>query len=329
MGNRANLVIVEDGDWDLYYAHWAGCRMLDALAFGADHALRYIRAHRLCPKDEWTDPLWVDGGALVDVDRRRLLFFGDELMTSMSERRAMFEVLARTWPDYAVEWAYGGTDDLSAYVGAERHWHLGRDGQPAKLARGRAGLCQVVSVVGADRLVRLWPLWWGYSVGWQGPSLLHSLPGKGVSRMRRDMVPESGVHIDVPKQQVGAWVTTEARGLGDLLPGRWSGWQAEFWDDRYEEQVRRCEGALRVPEIDLAAGATESLNWLRKRVFQSFEDSPAGAIAGLVTMFDPSGPVLEPGMNDVINSPLQPDRASWNRFEAACRQVRELYTRSA
>jgi hypothetical protein len=64
----------------------------------------------------------------------------------------------------------------------------------------------------------------------------------------REMIPESGVHIDVPKQQVGAWVTTEARGLFDLLQDRWPGWQTDFREDRYEEQVSRCEGALRVPE---------------------------------------------------------------------------------
>jgi hypothetical protein len=34
MGNRANLVIVESGHRQLYYSHWAGCRMLDALACG-------------------------------------------------------------------------------------------------------------------------------------------------------------------------------------------------------------------------------------------------------------------------------------------------------
>jgi hypothetical protein len=138
-------------------------------------------------------------------------------------------------------------------------------------------------------------------VAWLGPSLQNSLPGKGVSRIRRDMIPESGVHIDVPKQQAGAWVTTEARGLGDMLSGRWAGWSTEFWEDRYEEQITRCEGALRVPDLDLAVGASEALNWLQKRVFQSFEDSPAGAIAGMMKFFDPSGLELEPGMNDVVN----------------------------
>jgi hypothetical protein len=34
MGNRANFVIVKDQDWQLYYSHWGGCRMLDALIGG-------------------------------------------------------------------------------------------------------------------------------------------------------------------------------------------------------------------------------------------------------------------------------------------------------
>ncbi len=36
MGNRANFVIVEDQDWQLYYSHWGGCRMLDALIGGPE-----------------------------------------------------------------------------------------------------------------------------------------------------------------------------------------------------------------------------------------------------------------------------------------------------
>jgi hypothetical protein len=46
-------------------------------------------------------------------------------------------------------------------------------------------------------------------------------------------------------------------------------------------------------------------------------------------LFDPSGPELEAGMNDGINSPFQPDRASWSRFEAACAHVQAVYTKSA
>lgn len=299
MGNRANLVIVENGQWQLHYSNTAGCCMLDALAFGPEFALSYITLHRRCPRDEWTSPMWAEGGALVDLDARRLLFFGDELMTTMPERRAMLAALAVTWSDYAVGWAYGGTDELAAYVGAERRWDTGRVGQPLQRARGRDGLCHVVSVVGEDGALRLWPLWWGYSAGWQGPSMLKTLPGKGVTRMRRLAIPESGVHVDVPARSVGVWTTSEARGLFDAMDERWPGWWTDCWDDRFEEQVLRCRGALQVPELDLAKGVHNAKDWIRKRT---------------------KGP---------MSTPLQPDSASWNRFEDACAHLRLLYTRSA
>ena len=85
---RANIVIVKDGDWQLYYSHWGGCRMLDALIGGPELALRYAASLRRCEKDEWTAPSWADGGAVVDLDRRRVLFFGDSLMFDMSERES-------------------------------------------------------------------------------------------------------------------------------------------------------------------------------------------------------------------------------------------------
>ena len=88
MGNRANFVIVEDQDWQLYYSHWGGCRMLDALIGGPELALRYAASLRRCEKNEWCDPTWADGGTVVDLDRRRVLFFGEPLMVEMNERRA-------------------------------------------------------------------------------------------------------------------------------------------------------------------------------------------------------------------------------------------------
>jgi hypothetical protein len=95
--------------------------MLDALACGQDLALRYIQSQRQCELSEWTDPLWADGGAVVDVDRRRLLFFGDELMCEMPQRRASMSASPLAWSDYSIGWAYGGTDELAAYVGADRY----------------------------------------------------------------------------------------------------------------------------------------------------------------------------------------------------------------
>jgi hypothetical protein len=58
-----------------YYAHWAGCRMLDALAFGPDHAVHYIRSLELWLRERWTDPVSADGGTVVDLDCCRMRTF--------------------------------------------------------------------------------------------------------------------------------------------------------------------------------------------------------------------------------------------------------------
>lgn len=333
MGNRANMVVVENGDWTVHYAHWAGCRMLDAVAFGPEHAVRYIRAHEPEPElgyGGWTDPVWADGGVVVDLDRQRMLFFGEELATAMNERRAMLDVLPLMWPGYQVGWAYGGTDELVDYLGAEPPWDSGRQGVQSELAEVRSGLCHLVSVVDANGRLRMWPLKWGYSAAWLGPTMIDTLPGRGVTRMRRDTIPESGVHVDLGTNSVGVWTTREARGIFDLLPERWPDWKTECWDDRYEEQARRCGGALRLPDIDLVAGVEEVRDWLHKRVFQSFADSPAGAIARLAAVFAAEG-LPEPSISSSAmgGPPFQPDRAEWKRFAAACETQRLRYTKSA
>jgi hypothetical protein len=42
----------------------------------------------------------------------------------------------------------------------------------------------------------------------------------------------------------------------------------DCWEDRFEEQAVRCKGALRIPELDLAAGIDSAQAWIRNRVFQ-------------------------------------------------------------
>ncbi|MGY4653752.1 hypothetical protein [Mycobacterium sp. URHB0021] len=205
MGNRVNFVIVKDHDWQLYYSHWAGCRILDALIGGPELALRYAASLRRCEKNEWCPSTWADGGAVVDVDRRRILFFGESLMVEMNERRALMGVLATVWSDYEICWAYDGTTELAGYVGASLPpdpW----DRQPTlKLARGRNDLCHLISVVDADGELRFWPLWWHLSKARHGPALLDKLPGPGIRRIRLGKVPEGGAHIDVRRKTLGAW----------------------------------------------------------------------------------------------------------------------------
>lgn len=329
MGNRANFVIVKDQDWQLYYSHWAGCRILDALIGGPELALRYAQSLRPCAKDEWTDPLWADGGAVVDLDRNRVLFFGDELMVSMAERRAMMAALAAVWPGYAVGWAYDGTVELAGYVGAELRFD-NSDIQPKlRLAHDRNTLCHLVSVADDTDEIRMWPLWWHLSKAWHGPALIEKLPGGGVRRLKLGMVPEGGVHIDLRRKTLGAWQTADTMGIFGALPDLWSGWQVECWEDRFEEQALRCKGALLLPELDLAAGVESAQAWIRRRVFQSFADSPAGQISKIAGWLAPIEPGLVVSGDALSNGGEQPTAAEWDRFVAACGVLRTDRAESA
>ncbi len=329
MGNRANFVIVNDQDWQLYYSHWAGCRMLDALIGGPQFALRYARSLRQCAKDQWVDPVWAGGGAVVDLDRRRLLFFGDELMVEMRERRALMSVLAAVWPEYAICWAYDGTTELAGYVGAELPPHTWDNRPRLRLARDRNALCHLVSVVDATGQVRMWPLWWHLSKAWHGPALLDKLPGRGVRSLTLGKIPDGGVHIDVPRKTLGAWQTADTVGIFNALPDLWSGWQTECWEDRFEEQAIRCKGALRIPELDLIAGVDSAQAWIRNRVFQSFADSPTGQILKLAKLLAPVGPGLVVTDDAVADCAIRPREAEWAQFVDACNLLRTVHAASA
>ncbi|GAB3035873.1 hypothetical protein [Mycobacterium bourgelatii] len=329
MGNRANFVVVKDQDWQLYYSHWAGCRMLDALIAGPELALRYVQSLRPCGKNEWVSPLWADGGGVVDLDRRRVLFFGDGMMVDMNERRAVMRVLAEVWRDYEVVWAYDGTAELAGYVGAELRPESWDRQFKLRLARNRNSLCHLVSVVGDDGRLRFWPLWWHLSKAWLGPALLDRLPGRGVARLTLGKIPEGGVHIDVPRKTLGAWQTADTMGIFQALPDIWKGWKTECWDDRFEEQLTRCEGTLRLPELNLLSGIDNAQKWISDRVFQSHADSPAGQILKLAELLAPLGPDLEVSDEAVPDCGVRPRSGEWARFVAACNSVRETHVRSA
>ncbi len=329
MGNRANFVIVKDEDWQLYYSHWGGCRMLDALIGGPDLALRHAASLRHCEKDQWCDPDWADGGAVVDFDRHRVLFFGESLMVEMNARRALMRVLATVWSGYEIGWAYDGTAELAGYVGAELRQSTWDRKPTLKLARQRNHLCHLVSVVDAEGRLRFWPLWWHLSKGWHGPALLNRLPGRGVGRITLGKIPEGGIHIDVPRKTLGAWQTADTMGFFAALPEVWNGWQTESWEDRFEEHVKRCDDALRVPVLDVVAGVNSAEAWIRERVYESFKDSPAGQIVKLAELLAPTAPGFVVNEDAVSDVAVRPTTAEWSRFVAACDLLRGTHARSA
>lgn len=319
MGNRANLVLVDRDGWRLRYSHWVGCRMLDALLAGPEMAERYILAQETARF--LVDELWADGGLVLDLVERKLLFFGDELMATMHERRAMFEVLARVWPGYSISWMYDGAAELADYVQSPFH-RCDRPSRPELiLADDTAKMHHLVTVIDGDGRLRAWPLYWGSSAAWHGPKLVESLPGAGKRVVTLGVLPESGIHVDMRAESLGVWLTTPVPGLLRWLPQLWPGWRIELWGDRFEEHLLRCGPHVTAPELDLNAGITEAEAWLERRVYQTVQDSPAGIVASLATLLGATEPDPEASSSMTQQAP-RPTALEWARFRAACAEVR-------
>jgi hypothetical protein len=75
MGHRANYIIIQNGDWDLFYDHWGAQSVSHDLFHGPELALERIREKDRVEDRELLDDVWCEGGASIDVDRKRLLFF--------------------------------------------------------------------------------------------------------------------------------------------------------------------------------------------------------------------------------------------------------------
>lgn len=89
-------------------------------------------------------------------------------------------------------------------------------------------------------------------------------------------------------------------------------------------------GALRVPDLDLAAAGVDSAaEFIRTRVFQSFEDSPGGYIVKIAKLVSPLAPGLVISKDAVTGFGQQPNQAEWARFVEACDFVRGSRAESA
>lgn len=119
MGHRANLVIVENDQYELYYDHWCANNIEQNIFWGESRTVEFIRSHDIVNNESWLDNVWGEGGILIDLDNKVLLFFGGEsiLGTNVHIHTIFFNLLSLNWPSYDIRWAWRKIADLADYVG--------------------------------------------------------------------------------------------------------------------------------------------------------------------------------------------------------------------
>jgi hypothetical protein len=200
MGSRADYVIVGDDGFELFYSHGGAVTMPADLARGTAW-IEQVR--RLRPVGDWLDDVWCEGAAVIDPATRTLLHFTWHHDGTADRARSLAEI-RRAWSGWDVRWAYGGIEDVVAYVGVDRRTVRTEREEVESLHGPHEDFPQdascVVTVRGMDGVLR------GYAVHHAFCELLWA----------------GGTIADVAE-----W---------------WPGWRFEFWEDRHEEQALRCAG---------------------------------------------------------------------------------------
>lgn len=118
MGHRASLVLRENGETDVRYSHWGARHLIDEIFYGPAAAREYVECQDEDRLGEVLDATWGEGAAVLDFDRRVLLFWGDhDLLGDVPARVPhLLEMMRHTWPGWSVRWASRGMHTVKEYL---------------------------------------------------------------------------------------------------------------------------------------------------------------------------------------------------------------------
>ncbi|HAP75782.1 MAG TPA: hypothetical protein DCR14_06830 [Acidimicrobiaceae bacterium] len=315
MGDRAHYIVRSGDRPELYYSHWGSVRLDVDLLWGPEYAVALARAQ--LPTEEWLDHVWCEGAALIDVNTKRLLWFGgDDMMVDEMERAVHARMLAVAWDGWTVEWANDGLNDIVDALGLDR------------------------SLVDTEIPIRAAPKDWGDSVvdpswavtivsiqgnGRQRVALSSHMPetvirrGLNVAsdqaiwrdRVRLGAVPYGGVHVDLDAKEFAYWTAQPMPVPIHSGPTDADGWSFTRW---------RAEGLRqhldRLSDIETVWPTTgQVLDRVCARAMEQGDKDPVASVESLVgRMRSELGKTIEVGplTSAHVHVPIsRADRLAW------------------
>lgn len=276
MGHRANLVLVNEDGYELFYCHWCSKDIPVDVFWGPQYTLPYIRQQKVVAPDHWMNHVWAEGGVLLDPRKQALLLYGGEdLALSIPLKRLYLELLRIVWAGWDVRWAHDGIADLGAYVGRDRRAARSEDEPPTPdgheldAPQQQKYINLVGSFVLEDRQTRLFALGSlrASETLCYGPSLIDTArTARSYDRLplhrwlAASDFPLGGFHIDLPQKRLLYW-SADDPGSREVIADYWPGWTVEWLYDNYEAHLALLDGRVRFPqpETDEVLGGLEKI----------------------------------------------------------------------
>ena len=109
MGQRANYVIIEDGQQIIHYNHWRSTNIAADLYLGEKRFIQFVRECR--EVDVLMDEVWMEGCVIIDLTGKALYFWGSEFWFTSAVDLYLMELKSK-WKDWQVELLYKGVYDM-------------------------------------------------------------------------------------------------------------------------------------------------------------------------------------------------------------------------
>ncbi|WP_028778901.1 hypothetical protein [Shimazuella kribbensis] len=265
MGHRANLIIVTESSYELYYSHWSLSLPVD-MFWGPDYAIRYIREHERRENDHWLDDVWAEGGALVDPQQKVMMLFGGEsLDQDMLLLDTYLSLIQEVWEGWEVRWAYNGILEIADYVGFPRTLLESESNIPAKTEplslkapTNKSQIESAGSIITKDGETRIFPL-----TQFVNYYLIHGEHLLQVAETEEALehfvyadwsaiFPESGFHIDVHQKTIHYWSLFHdfhSEDMHQKILQMWPNWNVIYEKKNYQKQIVLTSGKLQFPQI--------------------------------------------------------------------------------
>jgi hypothetical protein len=237
MGQRANLIIIRNTSYELYYSHWCANTLPKDLFWGTQYAIKFIEMQTKVDESGWLDDVWAEGGAILDLDKKKIIFYGgEEIMHDIPLRNLYLKLMRNIWYGWDIQWAHGGIVDLAKYVGYPKEKVLTGskdDRNDLSLAppEEMAWVNTVASVKFSENELLLFPLCEEVDVYLSyGPDLIKNIDKSyGYKRFSLDEwsmdFPTGGFHIDISSKRLAFWHAHDMPNKPQELHLDWSDWE--------------------------------------------------------------------------------------------------------
>ncbi len=297
MGDRAHLYVIKDGKGQLYYDHWSAIWLDVDLFWGPEETLQYVEQ---IPCEEntngWMDNVWCDGAALIDYDKRNLIFFcSEECADIIPWRRIHLAMMKLNWPNWNVEWAYKGLLSITDYLNlpgedfAEEFevGSIGKDFFPCENYDPELHTVLISKSSKSDGL-QAWLVFCGFNDLAVGPTIFEE------ARNHKSVLPTSinieemhgGLHADFEEKKLYIWWGYIELGEElESIKSYWPGWEVICLWDIYEDHLKILDG-----QVVLEMRSLEEIkNAVVDRIESNIYREPSNMLLGLMGALTESG----------------------------------------